>query len=319
MNEMSIIILSVHYKYPGLLRDQWERIRGCAEPTRKSLNAELRYHPVVHRGSTVEVVAAAYAVGEGDGLLSSCIHLRATPESSASAHGDSLAAALLELTRTGSVRDEDLIAVMDHDAHPVDADLFAAVGERLLRRNAPAGIGIPQWHRGHCYLHPSFLIARAGLIRQMGPETAFKVRMVPGDRVPFWDVCEGFTIWCEDNGRAILPLRVNATRFPWSRWDSDMVPDGGAELTGEHGERVQIGNLMLYGLGEERSLVSHVWAAPLREHSRLARLKRWLTRSRPGLACEYNEREVLSAYLAEPQASGWRPENSARNDNGRSG
>jgi len=49
MNETKIIVLSVHYKYPNLLRDQWERIRECAEPARRSLNAELRYHPVVLR------------------------------------------------------------------------------------------------------------------------------------------------------------------------------------------------------------------------------------------------------------------------------
>jgi hypothetical protein len=306
MDEINIIVLSVHYKYPDLLRDQWERIRVCAEPTRKALNAELRYYPIVHGGSAAEVIDAAHAVGAHGGLPSSCIHLQVTPQTSASAHGGSLAAALLELTRTGSVHDEDLIAVMDHDAHPVNADLFAAVGEALRRNAAPAGIGIPQWHRSHCYLHPSFLMARVGLIRQMGAETAFKARTAPGDRVPFWDVCEGFTIWCEENGRTILPLRVNATRFPWSRWDSDMVPDGCPELTGEHGERVQMGNLMRYGLGEERSLVSHVWAAPLREHSSLSRLKRWLRG--PGVADDYNEHEVLSAYLAEPQVSGGGPE-----------
>jgi hypothetical protein len=303
MDQISVIVLSVHYKYPDLLRDQWERIRVCVESTRKSLNAVLRYHPIVHGGSTAQVVEAAQAVGKNDGLSSSCIQLRATPESSAAAHGGSLAAALLQLTSAGSVRDEDLIAVMDHDAHPVDSNLFVAVGETLLGEKAPAGIGIPQWHRGHCYLHPSFLMTRAGLIRQMGVETAFKVRLASGNGASFWDVCEGFTIWCEDNGRAILPMRVNATRFPWSRWDSDMVPGNGTKLVGEHGERVQMGNLMLYGLSEERSLVSHMWAAPLREYSALSRLRRRLTGNR-GVADDHDLREVLSAYLAEPQDSG---------------
>ena len=302
MNRIRIFVLSVHYKYPDLLRDQWERIRACAGPARQSLNAEIRYHPVVHGRSAPEVVAAAHAVGAHDGISSSCIHLRGTPATSASAHGDSLAEALLELTRNGSVRDEDLIAVMDHDAHPVDADLFAAVGAKLLEQKSLAGIGIPQWHRGHCYLHPSFFVARAELIQQIGTETAFKVRL-PGNNLSLWDVCEGFTVWCENNGRPILPLRVNATRYPWSRWDSVMVPDGGAELVGGHGERVRVGNLMLYGLSEERSLVSHVWAAQLRRQSRVSRLKRWLKRRRPGSASEYDEAELLSAYLAEPQAS----------------
>ena len=304
MNEMRIIVLSVHYKYPELLRDQWERLRVCAEPTRQSLNAELRYHPVVHGGSNAKVVEAAHAVGEHDGLSSSCIHLRSMPESSASAHGDSLAAALLELTRAGAIRDEDLVAVMDHDAHPVHADLFTAVGATLLGQKAPAGIGIPQWHRGHCYLHPSFLITRSALIRQMGVEVAFKAQKTTGSNASFWDVCEGFTVWCKDNGRTILPLRVNATRFPWSRWDSDMVPDNGTELIGQHGERVQMGNLMHYGLGEERSLVSHMWAAPLKEYSGLSRLRRLLTKTGTRVADDHDLRKVLSAYLAEPQDSG---------------
>jgi hypothetical protein len=299
MSKTKIIVLSVHYKYPALLQDQWERVRECAGPVRKSLNAELRYHPVVHGGSTRAVVEAANAVGEHDALSSSCIHLRARPATSASAHGDSLADALLELTRTVLVHDEDLIAVMDHDAHPVDVNLFATVGEKLLAQPSLAGIGIPQWHRGHCYLHPSFLMARAEVIQQMGVETAFKVQP-PRRHLPFRDVCEGFTIWCENNGRAILPLRVNGTRFPWSRWDSDMVPEGGTELVGEHGERVRVGNLMLYGLGAERSLVSHVWAAPLRQYSRFLRLKQWLTDSPLGPAADFDEREVLSAYFAEP-------------------
>jgi hypothetical protein len=299
MSKTKIIVLSVHYKYPALLRDQWERIRKCAGPVLQSLNAELSYQPVVHGGSARAVVEAAYAVGQHDGLSCSCIHLQARPATPASAHGDSLAQALLELTRTAPVRDDDLIAVMDHDAHPVDVNLFATVGERLFAQKSLAGIGIPQWHRGHCYLHPSFLMARAEVIQQMGVETAFKVQP-PRCHLPFRDVCEGFTIWCENNGRPVLPLRVNDTRFPWARWDSDMVPEGGTELVGEHGERVRVGNLMLYGLGEERSLVSHVWAAPLRRQSRFLRLKKWFTNSALGPAAGFDEREVLSAYLAEP-------------------
>jgi hypothetical protein len=298
MRQTRIIVLSVHYKYPELLRDQWKRIRECAGPLRKALDAELHYHPIVHGGSATEVVKAAYAIGEHD-PANHCVHLRATPASSASAHGDSLAEALLELTRTSPLQEQDLIAVIDHDAHPVDVNLFAAAGEKLRAQESLAGIGIPQWHRDHCYLHPSFLMARAAVIGQMGPDVAFRVRMPQRD-VSFWDVCEGFTVWCENNGRAILPLRVNSTRFPWSRWDSGKAPDGGAEFLGEHGERVRFGNVMHYGLNEERSLVSHVWAAPLTRHPKLSRLKAWLTNRAPGLADDYDEREVISAYLAEP-------------------
>ncbi|HKE96368.1 MAG TPA: hypothetical protein VKB34_18820, partial [Povalibacter sp.] len=115
MNKTKIIILSVHYKYPELLRDQWERIRACTGPVRVALNAELRYHPIVHGGSTPEVVEVARAVSEHEGHACSHIHLQTRPASSASAHGDSLAAALLQLTRDSPLQDEDLIAIMDHD------------------------------------------------------------------------------------------------------------------------------------------------------------------------------------------------------------
>jgi hypothetical protein len=304
INQMTVIVLSVHYKYPALLRDQWERIHRCIEPTRQLLNAELRYHPIVHGGSAADVVTAAHAVAERDRSFSSCIQLPSTPVSSASAHGDSLAEALLELSHQGLVQDEDLLVVMDHDAHPLDSGLFAVVGQKLLEQHSLAGVGIPQWHRGHCYLHPSFLVTRAELIRRIGPDLAFKAQPSGDDR-PAWDVCEGLTVWCENNGRPILPLRVNATHFPWSRWDSDMVPNGGAEFVGEHGERVHFGNLMRYGLDGERSLVSHVWAAPLRRQSGLSRLKRWLLQRRSGGTLGgYDEQQVLSAYLAEPQPVG---------------
>src|SRR5262249_46160638 len=155
------------------------------------LNAEVRYHPIVHGGSASEVVTAAQAASADDELACSCIHFPTTPPTSASAHGDSLAEAVMDLTHRGEVDDEDLIAVMDHDAHPVDADVLAAVGERLLSQPSAGGIGIPQWHRGHCYLHPSFLMVRAGLIRQIGPDVTFRMRL-PGNDASLWDVGEGF-------------------------------------------------------------------------------------------------------------------------------
>jgi hypothetical protein len=297
LDRMRIIVLSVHYKYPDLLRDQWKRIRQCVDPTRQLLDAEVHYHPIVHGGSAADVVEVARAASAADGLLCSCIVLPDKPPTSASAHGDSLADAALGLMHGGEMHDEDLIAVMDHDAHPLSADLFAAVGQRLLSVPSLGGIGIPQWHRGHCFLHPSFLMARAELVRQIGPD-AFRMRL-PENGASLRDVGEGFTVWCENHGRAVQPLRVNATRLPWSRWDSDMVPNGGAELVGAHGERVRVGNLMHYGLGDERSLVSHVWAAPLKRQSTSARVKRWLTGRTPASAHDYDERRILSAYLSE--------------------
>ena len=123
---------------------------------------------------------------------------------------------------------------------------------------------------------------------------------MPEPSVPFRDVCERFSIWCSSNGLPLLPLRVNDTRYPWSRWDSNMAPGGRAELVGAHGERVRIGNLMRYGLTAERSLVSHVWAAPLRRHPRLSRLLAWLRNVSAGHATGVSERKVLAAYLSEP-------------------
>ncbi len=180
--------------------------------------------------------------------------------------------------------------MLDHDAHPLDVRLFARLGEALRRRPELAGVGIPQWQRGHCYLHPSLLATRAATIFEMGTAAAFEVRLPPFDGSDDWhDTAEGFTAWCERRGRALLPLRVNATRFPWTRWDSDMVPGGGASLTGEHAEPVRIGNLMHYGLDAGRSLASHVWAGPLGPF-------RWLGLSDHGIE------EVFAAYLEEPLA-----------------
>ena len=312
-------VLSVHYKYPEFLVDQSERIRICAKPTSESLGADLRYHPVVHRGSNAEVIEAAQAAFRSTGLHGGCVDLRNKPEGAARGHGDSLTEAFLEVARNDAIGDDDLIAVMDHDTHPVDVNLFAAVGEKLTGRKTLAGIGVPQWHRGHCYLHPSFLMARVGTIRQMGPGRAFKMRFLPERNDLFWDVGEGFTIWCEQNGREILPLRVHDTRFPWSSWDSEMVPGNEAVLVGEHGEHVHVGNLMRYGLEEDRPLLSHLWAGPLpgkrgrvrdrvasssgkylrKHHVLRARLKPfWRKGSR--LFSEYDEREMMAAYLAEP-------------------
>lgn len=276
MQTETLAVLSVHYQYPALLRDQARRLRACAEPLYQALGLELRHHPVVHGDSEPEVVAEALAAG-GHVDLRDRTGLETT-------HGQSLVEAFRQL-RERSLQAGDLVALMDHDTHPLDTGLFAEAARALLARRDLAGVGIPQWHRGHCYLHPSFLLTRVALIDRMTPERAFLSQRWP-DRRLRWDTAEGFTAWCEENGRPTLPLRVESTGFPWPRWDSEMVPDGGSRLTGEHGEPVQVGYLMRYGLEAGRPLVSHVWAAPLPRR----------------FFADHDPDEVLAAYLAEDLA-----------------
>lgn len=287
-----VAVLAVHYRYPELLADQLARLERCVRPTREALGLRLEFFPIVHPHSLAEVVAAASAGCARSGFAT-CLKVGSHPpitDKGGRQHGQGLAAAF-ELLRTRLHLDpDDLVVMLDHDAHPLDVRLFARLGEALRQRPELAGVGIPQWQRGHCYLHPSLLATRAATIFEMGTATAFEVRLPSFEGSDDWhDTAEGFTGWCERRGRALLPLRVNATRFPWTRWDSDMVPGGGASLTGEHAEPVRIGNLMHYGLDAGCSLASHVWAGPLGPF-------RWLGLSDHGIE------EVFAAYLEEPLA-----------------
>jgi hypothetical protein len=291
-----VAVLSVHYKYPELFADQLGRLAQSVAPTRRALGLRLEYYPIVHQRSTPEVVAAIRAGCAGSGFatpldVGGAIAERAT--TGGAMHGAGIAAAFELLRGRLHLDPDDLVFLLDHDTHPLDVRLFARLGDELGERPELAGIGVPQWQRGHCYLHPSLLATRAAAIFEMGTRTAFEVR-VPADqegedRNDWHDTAEGFTAWCERSGRALLPLRVNATRYPWQRWDSDMVPNQGARLTGEHGEPVVVGNLMHYGLDGATSLASHVWAGPLGPY-------RWL-----GLS-DYSRDAVFAAYLAEPLA-----------------
>ncbi|HVT59838.1 MAG TPA: hypothetical protein VHR45_15735 [Thermoanaerobaculia bacterium] len=291
MRETKLVLLSVHYRYSELLADQARRIERCIGPTRRAMGLRLEYFPVVHRDSAPEVIAAARAACRGaEGAA--CIDvrerlggLRCRPSL---LHGESLAAAFAELRERGELEPGDLLALLDHDAHPLDVRAFAALARRLFEGGL-AGIGIPQWQRGHCYLHPSLLMTRAATVAEIGPEMAFKVTPAAiAGSVEELDTAEGFTFWCERHRRPRLALRVIASRFPWARWDSDMVPGEGAELTGEHREQVHVGNLMLYGLQAGQPLVSHIWSA--------AESAPWF-----GLGDDAPQR-IFSAYLAEPLA-----------------
>lgn len=279
-----LAILAVHYRYPDLLVDQAKRLRRCARSTREMLGVELCYHPVIHRGTRRAVADAALATAL-PGLAGACIDLRDHPAFE-HVHGQCLHAAFDRLLASGSLDHADLVAILDHDTHPLHERLFGAAGRRL-REGAWAGIGIPQWHRGHRYLHPSFLLTRVATIVEMGAATAFRAK-VEDPAAGYWDTAEGFTTWCERHGQPTCALRVCSTGFPWPSWDSDMVPDRGAKLTGEHGEPVHVGNLMRYGLAAAQPLVSHAWAAPLLAPSGRV----------------HDEHAVLAAYLAEPMADG---------------
>jgi hypothetical protein len=289
---MKLAVLSVHYRYPELLADQIARLSRCAAPLRDALGAELRLHPIIHAGSRPEVVRAVRAGCKASKGFAEPIDLRGRPpevmpERELLRHGHGLAEAYRTLRREGRLGDEDLLAVLDHDAHPLDAGLFSLLGSRLLAHPEVAGTGIPQWYHGRCYLHPSFLLTRVANVEEMGADMAFLSRQpaFPGDD-DWYDTCEGFTIWCERHARAILPLRVVSTAFPFDRWDSDLVPDGGTELTGWHGERVRVGHLMRFGLEAERPLVSHVWAGFLGPY-------------RGDRFSRFSWDEVLAAYLRE--------------------
>jgi hypothetical protein len=260
---MRVAVLSVHYLYPELLADQLVRLYRCAGPTWDELGAELRFHPIVHAGSRAAVKQAVQASG---GLTEpidlSDRPLEIMPRRGLERHGHGLAETYRVLRRDGRLENGDLVAVLDHDAHPLDDRLFAVLGRRLAEEPDLAGLGIPQWFHGHTYLHPSFLLTRVATVEEMGVEAAFQSRQPAFRHDPDWyDTCEGFTLWCERHRRPILPLRVIATAYPFDRWDSDMAPGGGTDLTGWHGEAVRVGHLMSYGLAAERPLVSHVWAS----------------------------------------------------------
>jgi hypothetical protein len=198
-------------------------------------------------------------------------------------HGDALAEAFLRLERSGLLAPEDWIALLDHDTHPVSSSTLADLGRKLKEREDLAGLGVPQWHRGHCYLHPSFLMTRVAIVLEMGPDTAFR-GVYPVDGKGIRDTAERFTVWCEERGRPLYRLRVVSTAFPWEVWDSEMAPGNSPELVGEHGERVRAGYLMRYGLAE-RPLLSHLWADPLQGQR---------------YGGGHDAADVMSAYLAEP-------------------
>ncbi|MEA2559233.1 MAG: hypothetical protein QOH06_737 [Acidobacteriota bacterium] len=240
---------------------------------------------MIHSGSAPELVAAALGLESGGPLPVSVVDLR-DAGTIRHAHADSLAECYRRLGESGLLGPEDWIGLLDHDAHPLDACLFALTGRRLLDDGGLAGVGIPQWHRGHCYLHPSFRLTRAAMVEEMGPDMAFRFRSRGEDGSPLRDTGESFTVWCERHGRPVLPLRVVSTAFPWSRWDSEMAPGSSPRLVGEHGEPVHVGYLMRYGL-DERPLVSHVWTLPLRSK----------------LFSDHDTATVLAAYLEEPMTA----------------
>lgn len=272
-------VLSVHYRLLQFLVDQHRRLGACAKATAAG-GWEPWYFPVVHGETAPEIATAAGALsGTESGLRVSRVDLRQR-DLGRLRHKDSLLAAYRELRESGRLRPGDLVAVMDHDAHPLRPEAFAATAARLATTGA-AGVGHPQWHHGHCYLHPSFLLTRVETIDEIGPELALASCRDGSD---VGDTAEGFTYWCEENGRPTYPLRVVSTGFPWDFWKSQNVEGESPRLRGTHGEAVHVGHLMRYGLPEGPPLFSHVCSVTL-----------------GGLHfSRHTEAEVLAAYFAEP-------------------
>lgn len=287
---MKLIALSVHYRYPELLRDHWWRFSRCESFLREETDVDFVYGLVLHADSDPSLERLATELSRGQ-LSARVISVgRPAPEvSGGGLHARGLAAAYHQLVSAGDIEDDDLIAVVDHDCHPVHDEALAASVQHLAEREDLGGMGVPQWHRGHCYLHPSFAVLRARLVREMGVEWAFHSRRRGGGKPH--DTCEGFTRWCTARGVPLSRMRVNATLFPWERWDSQNVPGRGAALRGEHGESVVVGHVMRYGLEADKPLVSHMWALPLRRAGRRA-------------FSRHDPTKVWQTYLDEPFVGG---------------
>jgi len=289
-------VISVHYRIRRLLVDQHRRLRACAAATRRAVGHDLWYFPVVHDQSRPDITAAARAMSSPRAPLpAAMVDLRGRPLGRQH-HKDYLVEAFRELRRSRRLAASDLVAVMDHDTHPIHPEALAAPADRLLA-SGTAGIGNPQWHHQRCYLHPSFLLTRVATIEEIGPELALG-SLRAGQRVG--DTAEGFTVWCEENGRAVYPLRVFSTGFPWRWWRSKNVRGRSPRLTGEHGERVHVGHLMRYGLPEGPPLLSHVWSVTLG----------WRHFS------DDDADDVMAAYFAEPAPAAARSSGSAARGDG---
>ncbi|HEY0783476.1 MAG TPA: hypothetical protein VGE98_13540, partial [Thermoanaerobaculia bacterium] len=156
---MRLAILSVHYRYPELLADQLERLARCAAAMRSGL--ALSFHPIVHRQSRPAVVRAVLGASSRGALAVRGLDLRDRPAKliprGARSHARSLMEAVGVLRQEDNLGADDLLALLDHDAHPLDARLFDRLAAELARPDGPAAVGIPHWHGPLCYLHPSLL------------------------------------------------------------------------------------------------------------------------------------------------------------------
>jgi len=118
-------VLSVHYRVRPFLVDQHRRLRGCI-PAVKDMGWELWYFPVVHAGSRPDVVAAARAMSSPEAPLpAAAVDLARRPLPQPH-HKEALIAAYRRLRRSGRLAAGDLVAVMDHDAHPLHREAMAA-------------------------------------------------------------------------------------------------------------------------------------------------------------------------------------------------
>lgn len=246
-----IIIFSVHYGYPTFMYDQEKRLSACQMD-----DLDLLYCVVTPRKAKKEVLAAA--ASPVDGLHKKHWHVERCVRHHGFEHGDCLAIVVGEMFANNEISETDFLLILDHDAHPLSRSFLIDMVGYFNTNPDTGGIGCPQWHRKHTYLHPSCALIRAKCVQGAGIESTF---MADWSISPAIDTFEGYTLYCEENGIPLKFFMVESTDTPWATWDSVNAPGGSAILKGEYGEDVHVGNNMAYGLVRGWPLVSHLWAA----------------------------------------------------------
>lgn len=246
---LKIFVLSVHYAVTEFAAEQCNRILECLTPEATS----IYYCPIIHQwteSSVADILGSHLfhiSLGKNDNI-----------REGHHGHGDSLVAAYHQLKP--AIGNDDLVLVLDHDAHPISAFMLYKMVAWLKDNCGCNGIGIPWWRQGGVYLHPSCAMIRAKTVKEMGPTMAFRNNWFGENTDRQWDNLQGFTVWHETHKGHVDYFKVFDTKFPYTKWDSDIAVNESPCLIGEHGENVTVGYLMHYGFSQDHNpLVSHLW------------------------------------------------------------